>query len=127
METRVAIVREAETAVELHRPVGGMAVGTVSGGLCHPHSNFAKALIAEAVGGAIQMRACFFISDISVDHRVLQRLIFADNLAELFAGAQIIERVVDDGLRAAAHFGALKERGGDVDMRQCRQCPLRVE
>ena len=119
MKARVAIMRKTKSTMKLDRAVGGEAVGRISRSLCHAYGNFANALVAKAVCCAVQMRARFFILDISVDGRVLQRLIFADNLSELLAGLQIAYRIVNHALRTTTHFRALQKVCGLLNMRQC--------
>ena len=64
------------------------------------------------------MRARAFIAHMRVHHCVFQRLIAADQLAELLARFQIIERVIDNAIGAAAHFRRRQQGGGQFDMRQ---------
>ena len=73
------------------------------------------------------MRPRFFIVDIGVNGRMFERLILTDDFAELFARLQIADGVIDHALRTAAHFGALQQIGGLLDMGQCRRSARDVE
>ena len=78
MKPRIAIMGKAKAAMKLNGAIGGKAICCIRRRLGHAHGDFANALVAETVGGAVYMRPRLFIFDISVDNRVLQRLIFAD-------------------------------------------------
>ena len=49
----ITIMGKAKTTVKLNRPVGGKAICCIRRGLCHAHGDFANALVAETIGGAV--------------------------------------------------------------------------
>ena len=127
IELGVAVPGEAEAPVELDRAVGSEAVGDVGGGLGHAHGDLAGPLLVETVGRAVKVRPGLLIAGVGVDHGMLQRLVGADHLAELGAGAQVVEGVVNAGLGPAHHVGGGQEVGGQVEVLEGGARAVRVQ
>src|SRR5580765_4163621 len=107
VDVHVVLPREADAAVDLDALAGGVTVGVGAVGLRHcGRERRLGDVVRDRPRGVVRRRLRALDLDEHVGAFVLDRLEAADRPAELLAHLRVLDRHLEDALRAAAHLGA---------------------
>ena len=93
----ITLPGKAKATVELHRAITGKHHDIVGGDFSHAAGNLGvsvERLVTHHGRPVVNKRACILHADINIDRRVLERLIRANQLAELFTRLEILSDAI---------------------------------